>query len=192
VVVACEPNPLVLDRLRANLKLNRANEVIVSSAAILDREADVDFFIPSPDEPNQMIATLGGDAPNITHPRRVQIPGITLDLLMDRSEITTVDLIKIDVEGFEEFVLAGARTTLRCHRPNLIFEYAEQSWTRAGSSLHRVLSDLRAVGYGDAFYLARDGLKRLASAPPPYTDIVVPRDGRAPRRRHSPEGPQTG
>lgn len=53
----------------------------------------------------------------------VEIECRTLDAVIAERSIDRVDLLKIDVEGFEREVLLGARETLRRFRPKLIVEW---------------------------------------------------------------------
>jgi len=56
-------------------------------------------------------------------------------------KINRVDLIKIDVEGAETFVLEGAKKTLKKYHPKIIFE----AWDRG--SLNECKKILHRVGY---------------------------------------------
>ncbi len=47
----------------------------------------------------------------------------TLDGLASDAGFTSVDLVKIDVEGFEAAVLRGGRQTILRHRPKLLLEW---------------------------------------------------------------------
>lgn len=47
----------------------------------------------------------------------------TVDLEMEALGLDRLDLIKIDVEGFEIDVIAGARKTLASHRPHVVLEF---------------------------------------------------------------------
>ncbi|HEV3459565.1 MAG TPA: FkbM family methyltransferase [Thermoanaerobaculia bacterium] len=58
------------------------------------------------------------------------------------------DLVKIDVEGYELAVLAGARATLGRHRPRLFLELHPQRLRELGGSVHEVLDLLAGLGYG--------------------------------------------
>jgi FkbM family methyltransferase len=66
-------------------------------------------------------------------------------------------LIKVDVEGAEEWVLRGALNTLRAHRPVVVFEHSVSgcwSYGTTSASLYRLLSD--EAGFR-IFDLAGDG-----------------------------------
>lgn len=57
------------------------------------------------------------------------------------------DLVKIDVEGFEQAVLAGARATLARCRPPLFLELHPQRLAELGGSVEQVLDLLAGLGY---------------------------------------------
>ena len=58
-----------------------------------------------------------------------------------------IDVIKIDVEGFEWFVLQGARKTLRQHKPILLLEAAPANMNQANVSLEMLKTELSSQGY---------------------------------------------
>ena len=53
----------------------------------------------------------------------VEIECRTLDAIVAERGLNRIDLVKIDVEGFEHEVLRGARDTLARFRPKLIVEW---------------------------------------------------------------------
>ena len=68
------------------------------------------------------------------------------DVMRDNNIAPT--LMKIDVEGFEKFVLEGLQDTISSHRPDIIFEYNAE--TRRHDS--DVIEDIKAV-LGDHYSL---------------------------------------
>lgn len=61
---------------------------------------------------------------------------------LDEEELGRIDLIKIDVEGFESRVLAGALKTLEAQRPVVLFEQSKDDITEGSSPAIRLLSEL--------------------------------------------------
>jgi FkbM family methyltransferase len=93
-----EPRPSVHARLAANVQLNDvADRVTLHRVALTDR-------------PGEISLTFGGETSIV--------PGMRLDDLVSEP----VAVIKIDVEGMEPVVLAGARRLLRRSRPVVFAE----------------------------------------------------------------------
>jgi FkbM family methyltransferase len=111
--IACEPNPVKLAQLRSNVRLNGLDHRVTIVAKALSAN------------PGQALLTIPSDDSQATLRRvgtgvgTVEVEVTTGDeLLRDRR----VDLIKIDVEGFEPQVLAGLTRVLATHRPSIIAE----------------------------------------------------------------------
>lgn len=79
--------------------------------------------------------------------RAYMVPCAQLDSIFP---VERLDLLKIDVEGFEEWVLQGAHRLLRdpARRPRAIFiEVHPFAWNRAGTTSESLLDLLRSAGY---------------------------------------------
>lgn len=147
-VFACEPHPVTVERLRANLALNVVGNVEILQIALLDQERRVSLY----DNNNKGMATLHSyDGWN-----ELSVWGTTLDEVVRSQAIPTIDVIKIDVEGYEAPVLAGASAILARDRPSIIFEYVDWAWQNCGFPLGETLDQLRSIGY-EQFYLVEPG-----------------------------------
>lgn len=78
---------------------------------------------------------------------RISIPSYSLDEWMEEYAIGAVNLIKIDVEGYEYQVLLGAKNTLERFRPALFIELDDSNLARYGDDYRRLLRFLLDLGY---------------------------------------------
>ena len=69
-----------------------------------------------------------------TNEINVNIPTLTLDSLIYR--FSNVSVVKIDVEGFECFVLEGAKDFLQTFKPHLIIEVLDENVQHCHALLH--------------------------------------------------------
>jgi FkbM family methyltransferase len=112
-VVAFEPNPENVRRLRRTIELNDLRNVMVRDVALSDHLGESQFFLSGS-------SSMGSLLPGPSGTPTVHVRTSTID-----EELKTVpipDLVKIDVEGGEDAVLAGATGLIEHHRPELIVE----------------------------------------------------------------------
>jgi FkbM family methyltransferase len=129
-VFAIEAHPRTIGYLRGNVKLNQAENITVIHAAAGDREGAVRFTSRRSDEQNHVSGS------------GVEVPLGTLDSLLPDVPIR---LLKIDVEGFELFVLRGAAQSLP-RTEFIYFESFEPHFRKFGYSttdLLQLLADHR-------------------------------------------------
>lgn len=107
--VAIEPVPETFEKLRFNLLVNNLNGRTQSHNIGLGRDKSVLRFTSGEDTMNRVITEANWAGPS------VEVPVETLDAVLDGQ---VPALIKIDVEGWESEVLAGAQATLS--QPSLL------------------------------------------------------------------------
>lgn len=169
LVWAVEPLPRNVERLRALAEANGLHQLEVLPYALGARRG-------------MATIRLGGEgASGYSSFTASWICNGSLDVPTERLDDLTaaVDherplrLVKLDVEGFEREVLAGAEATLRRWRPLVYCEFNDIILTDAGSSSAELLQCFRELGYSVAPAWQRAG-QRLAGrnvdllmAPPP-------------------------
>lgn len=113
-VIAVEPGPPNVARLRKNFDLNPAlaarTEIVACGMGGNRKEL---WWAEEEENPGNAILAQEG-----TH----RIPVDTIDDLVRERTLGRVDFIKIDVEGMELEVMQGSRRTLQQFRPILYFE----------------------------------------------------------------------
>ena len=146
-VIAIEPNPQTLPKLRDNLRASGANVVSVEPFACSNAEATLELFAApgfNTGESSLSRANASQDGPAVAAYRVRARP---LDDILAEARVSRVDAIKIDVEGAEMSVLQGARATLDRYHPMILVELIDRQLQAMGASSAAVRSFLQARGY---------------------------------------------
>ncbi len=126
-VYSIEPNSNLHPYLKELLYLNAINNVEIVHCACSDEEGTVRFEIDESDHSKSRIGDKG----------EYQIKAMPLDTILAEND-NIISFIKVDVEGHEPSVLAGAIKTLKSHRPTLVFETGAHSESDI-SKIHNIL-----------------------------------------------------
>ncbi len=146
VVIALEPSAREFHRLAFHVTLNDLQNVRCIQVAASDRSGDARLRIAGEwNSGHNTIATLFNPTVRIAGEEGVRTQ--TIDTLVAAQRLERVDLIKIDVEGHELKVLAGAIETLTRFRPRVLVEVFEETLRRQGASGEAVLALLEGYGY---------------------------------------------
>ncbi|ASU77546.1 hypothetical protein CDG81_03615 [Actinopolyspora erythraea] len=84
--------------------------------------------------------------------RTVGVDTFSVDETRERMGIRRVDFMKIDVEGYEPSVLAGAEETLNRFTPSLLMEIEKRHLDRYGVDPEKFVRRLLERGYGMYFW----------------------------------------
>jgi len=130
-VFAFEAHPRIAGYLRENLELNGAENVRVAQVAVGDRFGWASFSDGRSDDQNK----IAGDG--------IFVPMVRLSSFFENEKI---DLLKIDVEGYEKFVLMGLGDSLN-NTSIVYFEVMDAHFHGAGYSFRDVHSLLTDKGF---------------------------------------------
>lgn len=138
-VEAFEPNPKIYRILKRALPAN----VTAHQVALSDSIGTAELIVPMYRGGfSNQTASLNPRKRN-HGARSVSVPQRTLD----SCEFSNVGFIKIDVEGFERAVLAGARKTIMRERPVLQVEIEEQHTGEAVATSVQQLTDMNMSAF---------------------------------------------
>ncbi|HZQ78268.1 MAG TPA: FkbM family methyltransferase [Acidimicrobiia bacterium] len=139
-VYAFEPSEETRSHLVANLAANGAANVTVETAALFDRDGEV-AFDPSRAQPGGAHLAAGGPAAGTATVAATRFDTWAAAIGLDR-----LDFLKLDVEGSELTVLAGAEATIRRFRPTAVVECNPVALRRfGGRSYPELLDALRSL-----------------------------------------------
>jgi FkbM family methyltransferase len=143
-----------LRRYAAAFKAN----IEVHEYALSDREETVSFLVPENDSVDRSRTSRIVDS--------IEASSIPVEAkTLDSFRFDDVDLVKIDVEGHERRVIAGAAGTIRRCRPALLVEIEQRQFSEP---LAERIAYVESFGYRASFW--RDGKKTDAA------EFVVERD----------------
>lgn len=118
MVLCIEPNPAVATALAATLRINNLTQAEVLAVALASADGEGRLLLEAGDSGLSRLSASESAIP---------VPLRRLDTILREREFTRIDLIKIDVEGHERFVFAGAAETLRRFRPAVVFESGHET-----------------------------------------------------------------
>jgi FkbM family methyltransferase len=179
-----EPNVHLVTWIKRSITRYPALDCKVNCSAVSDRDGFVSFFVDHAQTGTSHIIAKGGE----------QIYSVTIDNYLDRENISTVTLMKIDIEGYELTAVRGATHSLQSRRIQAVyFEYFEKYLVRVAPP-RTLLDEFAAFGYevcfcrqcdlalhGGGSHTIREGLPGhgIALRPirgqqiPPMTDLLA-------------------
>jgi len=159
-----EPNPTNLDFLRASLERNGFTNVTTHAVALGDQPGELELAIPAG---NRGAASLV--AGRITNAiSTFPVPVVRLDDLPGLSG-RPIRLMKIDVEGFEAQVLAGAGKLFATNPPDAVLFESNDGSSPATGAVFRAL-----INHGYKIFAVPRRLFRLAVIPIEPNSTLTP------------------
>ena len=147
-VYAFEPADFAFEKLRCNLALNPELAARTVPRQILFSAAPTDRAEP------EIYASWPLQSAEPVHPKhRGRLVSTTraivdtLDAFVDRNTITSLNLIKIDVDGHELPVFRGATETLRRFQPTLVMEMSPYIHAERQNNFSDFVEILKNAGY---------------------------------------------
>jgi FkbM family methyltransferase len=163
-VLAYEPTASAYERLLRNIELNPrlAARIVPRQVMLMDvTDRPLPTSLPSswPLTPSDHAHPLHWGVATPTEGARVT----TLDDSVAESGVARLDLIKLDVDGYEPEVLAGAKEVLQHFRPAVVLEIAPYLLVERGVSPFAPFTVLENTGYRFATLSGRPVDRTLAA-----------------------------
>ena len=148
-VSAFEPNPDLFSALEKNLKLNRIRNVKSEQMALDNQPGEAYLYLN-----HDIHTSIGSLIQSSTAGKKVLVSKTTLDIYCENHSVNSIDLIKIDVEGYETNVLQGGSSIIKKSSPIILMESFTQETLEKQFELLSELGYLRPLQVnGDGFDL---------------------------------------
>jgi FkbM family methyltransferase len=125
-ILAVEPQPEILDRLRFNVRSNPKFNVVILPMAVADHEGKATLVINRRDSGGTHLDKANADPAA----ESVQVDCRPLAVVLALAGITSIDAMKVDIEGSEDIALAPfIREAPRTLLPRLLMiEHRQEDW----------------------------------------------------------------
>lgn len=144
-VVSLEPDPRLFPILRSNVARNGLDQVTTLQVAAADKEATLKLAGYDEAGNNYGVSRVVTDMAGQT---TFDVDARPLDDLLDESRLEVVDLLKMDIEGFEGFALEGLAKSLTERRvKSVLLELHPAQIAEHGQSAQRIVEQMRQYGY---------------------------------------------
>lgn len=154
-VFAIEAHPRTFSYLERTVALNKATNVTCLNVALGATDGTVCFTDERRKDDNNRVSQDASSG--------LEVPCVPLTSIVQNNSIDHIDLLKIDVEGFEMQVLRGAESILPkvdC----MYIEVLDHTLRKFGSSAEEVIAFVRAQGF-ELFRFRKDDMNIVAVSP---------------------------
>lgn len=137
LVYSFEPQKYIHDVQKMNITENNISNIRLFNCGLGDVN---EYKEMSPNKYDSVSINMGDLS--------VGIGGEKIEIkTLDSLEISKVDFIKIDVQGYEKYVLSGAKNTIKNSNPIIIIEMENHQLKRFGYDVTELFEILRSFGY---------------------------------------------
>lgn len=138
-----EPDFLNFEICKKQLLINDVKNIKVENIGLGEKEGE--FYLVVENETNRGCNKVFDVPKNEKTSTKVKVS--TLDIWMLSHSLAKVDLIKIDVEGFEYNVLKGAKKVISQFKPRFFIELDDNNLQEQNSSAKNVVDFLQSCDY---------------------------------------------
>jgi FkbM family methyltransferase len=166
-VLSFEPMELIRRQLEENVELNHFDRVAIFDFGLSNKKQRLQLH--EVEDGNEGLGTLFlGDKKS---KGSIEIALESLDEKWDSFQLQRLDLIKIDVEGSELFVLQGAKKTIAKFRPLILVEISDENFKAAGYHAADVEIFFKEINY-QARRVNKEGQLEACVSMPSFGNVM--------------------
>jgi len=149
-IIAIEPSPINFKQLQKNIENEKAKNVELYQMAGGDENGTLKFLLDPHSNLSRIITKEESEkiSGNI-----IDVPVKKLDFFLDELSIKSLDLIRMDVEGFEFNILEGMKNSIKKFRPMIQMEVHTR--ILGNDKTQKLLKWLEDENYEVVYYITR-------------------------------------
>jgi len=149
-IYSIEPSPINFKLLEENLKLQKMNNFKIFNLAIGNKNDKLEFLISEKSNWSKIKEDSDIIGKNDTI---ITVPVKSLNLFCKENNLEKIDLIRMDVEGYEEKIIEGGKEILKNIKPILMIEIHKMYLGKERTI--KILKELNELGYEIKYYYPR-------------------------------------
>lgn len=169
-VISFEPFPNTFKRLTDNIELNALKNIDAKNIGLSDKDDVLKFYY----------SDTGFDAWNSFAPtndkrlrKEISIGVSTLDKELENTDKSKVKFVKIDVEGWEKYVIMGGTQFFAEYSPIVMVEFTEENTLNAGYFVNEIFGLLENLGYEWYRIDGQNLVKEIKRTHYPYDNLIA-------------------
>lgn len=162
-IYAFEPNPINLKRLAKNIELNSISNISTLPFAVGNSNEEISFTVREDNSLSDTSSAIESFSKSTYRGelkwKNIKVAQVRIDDFVESHKITKIDMMKIDVEGYEIEVLKGAMQSILRWKPVILIEsflnddkraFLEEFVRNAGYTIYLILQE-GVVRVGEKF-----------------------------------------
>lgn len=149
-VWAIEPSPENFSTLIDNIKLQNNENIKAFNFAIGDKNGEIEFIISKKSNWSKIKEEKDHIEPG---DKIIKVPLKTLDSFSEESNFEKIDLLRMDVEGYENKIIEGATQFLRKFKPKIMIEIHKK--IMGINETKKMLEKLKEINYENKYFIPR-------------------------------------
>ena len=149
-IFAIEPSPVNFPILKLNLENQKKNNFVAYNIGIGDKNEEMEFIISA--KSNWSRIRMNNEKIN-SEDKVIKIPVKTLNSFVNENDIKKIDILRMDVEGFEYSILLGANEVLEKFKPKLFIEIHKMYLGK--EKTYQIFNELKNKKYEIKYYIPR-------------------------------------
>ena len=167
-VFGFEPVSHIYKRAEHNIKLNGIQNFILNNIALSDKVGELTINVGN----DANLGMSGINHHNYLSGISEVVKVETVDHYVNSNNISQIDVIKIDVEGSESYVLKGMERSVADFKPTILIEILDTLLLKAGSSKEEIYNYMWAKNY-QAFKIINGTEVQCISTPESFDGLTL-------------------